>query len=85
MMEKAEKKEQEKKLKVKLKRDSGYNYNYCSGHNHLAKDCMLRKKEEKKEKVNFEVYFAKRLEEVCDQMKNLSLLAKGYDDSDDTY
>lgn len=44
---------------------------------------MLRKKEEKKEKVKDEAYYAKRLEEVPVQPKNLSLLAKGGGDDDD--
>lgn len=34
----------EKNKEMKLKGNSGYNFNYCNGHNHLAKDYMLRKK-----------------------------------------
>lgn len=56
MMTKVEKKEKEMKTKVKLKGDSGYNFNCYHGHNHLAKYCMLRKKEEKKDKVMNEAY-----------------------------
>lgn len=82
---KVENKEEEKKYKLKLKGDSGYNCNYCNGHNHLAKDCMLQKKEEKKEKVNDEAYYAKRFEEVLAETKNLPLMAKGCDDSTDSY
>lgn len=51
--EKVEKKEDEKK-EVKLKGDFGYNCNYCNGHNHLAKDCIIQKTEEKKDKVRNE-------------------------------
>ena len=85
VMSKAEKKEDEKKTEVKLKGDFGYNCNYCNGHNQMAKDCMLGKMEEKKEKVKYEAYYAKRLEEVCAQTKNLSLMAKGGDEIDGIY
>ena len=79
------KQEEEMKTKVKLEGDLGYNCNYYNGHNHLAKGCMLRKKEEKKAKVKDEAYYAKRLEEVHDQTKNHSLMDKGGDDSDTNY
>ena len=36
------------KVEKKLKGDSGVDFHYCNGANHMASDCMLRKKEEKK-------------------------------------
>ena len=67
----------ENKNELKLKGDSGYNYNYCNGHNHLEKDCMLRKKEI----VTNEVYYVEKLEEIRSQMKNIPLVARGNDDN----
>ena len=50
-VEKVEEKKEEKKVEKKVTRDSGYNCIYCNGKNHVAIDCILKKKEEKKEKV----------------------------------
>lgn len=46
---------------------------------------MLRKMEEKKDNMKDVAYYVKRLEEVHAQTKNLSLMAKGGDESDETY
>lgn len=46
---------------------------------------MLRKKEEKKEKVKDEAYYAKMLQEVHAQRKNIFLIAIACDGRDDTY
>ncbi|KAI3723807.1 hypothetical protein L2E82_35565 [Cichorium intybus] len=48
----------------KLLGDSVYDCNYCFGKNHLAKDYMLRKANEKKERVKDEAYYTKKLEEI---------------------
>ena len=53
--------------------------------NHLAVDCMLRKREEKKERVKDEVHYVDRLEEVRAKTKGLSLVAKGGVEGDETY
>ena len=42
----SEKKQEEKKER-KLLGYLGYDCNYCNGNNHLAKDCVLRSKNEK--------------------------------------
>lgn len=62
-----------------------YDYNCYNGKNRLAKYCMLRMKEEKKEKVKEEAYFLMNLEELHTKSKNLSLTAKGADEGDGTY
>lgn len=80
-----EKKEDEKKIEKKLKGDFSYNCNYYNGHNHLAKDYMLRNQEEKKEKVKDEVYYSMKIEELRSKSKNISLVAKGADDDEGAY
>lgn len=45
-------KDSQAEVEKKASNDSGYDCHYCKGKNHFAKDCMLRKKDEKKEKVN---------------------------------
>ncbi|KAI3499681.1 hypothetical protein L1887_35486 [Cichorium endivia] len=54
----------EKSEEKKISGDSGYDCNYCHGKNHFAKDCMLRKQNEKKPQVKDEAYYARKLEEV---------------------
>ena len=54
--EKKEVKNVIKKKQMKLKGDPNYDCNYYNGSNHLAKDCKLRKKEEKKERVKYDAY-----------------------------
>ena len=49
--EKNDDKVKEFKAEKKLKGDSGVDCHYCNGANHFAIDCMLRKKEEKKNKI----------------------------------
>ena len=44
--------------------DSGYECNYCHEKNHLAKECMLRRLNEKKEGENDETYYMRKLEEI---------------------
>ena len=53
--------------------------------NHLAVDCMLRKREEKKERVKDEAYYVERIEEVRERTKGMSLVAKISGDGDGTY
>ncbi|KAI3510699.1 hypothetical protein L1887_17832 [Cichorium endivia] len=55
--------------------DSGYDWNYCHGKNHFAKDCMLRKQNEKKPQVNDEAYYTRKMEEVRVKTKDLALVA----------
>ena len=50
---------------------------YCNGPNHLANDCMLRKRDEKKNNTKDEAYYVEKLEELCAKTKNLSLVAHG--------
>jgi len=59
-------------MKKMLKGDTGINCHYCYGANHLAVDCLLRKKEEKKNKTKDEAYYTEKLEEVKKKAKNLS-------------
>ncbi|XP_023752546.1 uncharacterized protein LOC111900907 [Lactuca sativa] len=75
----------EGKIEKKLKGDAGVDYHYCNGANHLANDCMLSKKDEKKNKVKDEAYYAERLEEVPAKAKKLSLVAMGEQEDDGTY
>ena len=50
--------------------DSGYDCNYCHGKNHLAKECMLRRKNEKKESEDDEAYHTRKLEEAKKKKSN---------------
>ena len=43
----------------------------------MANDCMLRKKDENKNKVKDEAYYIERLEEVQAKAKGMSLVARG--------
>ncbi|XP_042751473.1 uncharacterized protein LOC111903530 [Lactuca sativa] len=81
----AEEKKEEKKIKKRLKQDSGYNCNYCNRHNHLTRDCMLKKQEEKNEKVKEEAYYAMKIEELQEKSKNLSMVAKNSTVEDGIY
>ena len=65
--------------------DSGIDCHYCNGANHLANDCMLRKKEEKKNKVKDEVYYSEKLEEVRVKAKGMPLVAKGEQEEEGVY
>lgn len=47
-MEIKDKKSEVLKPEKKLKGDFGFDCHYCNGVNHMASDCMLRKREEKK-------------------------------------
>lgn len=67
----------EQKVEKKLAGDSRYDFNYCNGKNHLARDCMFKKKEEKQVKVKDEAYYDMKIEELGAKSKNISLLAKG--------
>ena len=58
---------------------------YCNGANLLANDCILRKNDERKNKVKDEDYYTGRLEEVRVKAKNMYLVARGEQDDDDTY
>ena len=48
----------------KVAGDSGYDCNYSHDKNHLAKDCMLWRLNEKKEGEDDEVYHLRNLEEI---------------------
>ncbi|KAI3503712.1 hypothetical protein L1887_32161 [Cichorium endivia] len=65
----------EKSEEKKISGDSGYDCNYCHGKNHFAKDCMLRKQNEKKPQVKDEAYYARKLEEARVKTKDLALMA----------
>ncbi|KAI3708662.1 hypothetical protein L2E82_37981 [Cichorium intybus] len=65
----------EKSKEKKISGDSGYDCNYCHGKNHFAKDCMLRKQNEKKPQVKDEAYYARKMEEVRVRTKDLALMA----------
>ncbi|XP_023771670.1 uncharacterized protein LOC111920326 [Lactuca sativa] len=71
--EKNDDKVKEFKSEKKLKGDSGVDCHYRNGVNHFAIDCMLQKKEEKKNRVKDEAYYAEKVEEVCEKAKGLSL------------
>ncbi|KAL7618630.1 hypothetical protein Lser_V15G03678 [Lactuca serriola] len=81
--EKQDSKAIEGKSEKKLKGDTGIDCHYCNGANHIASDCMLRKKDERKMKVKDEAYYAEKLEEVRTKAKNLSLVAEGTDEEED--
>ena len=51
----------------------------------MASDCMLRKRDEKKNRVKYEAYYVERLEEVRANMKGMSLVSIGSGEEDDTY
>ncbi|KAL7614205.1 hypothetical protein Lser_V15G05372 [Lactuca serriola] len=72
------------KIEKKLKGDDGVDCHYCNGANHLANDYMLRKKDEKKNKVKDEAYYDERLKEVRAKARNLSLVAMGEQDNNGT-
>ncbi|KAL7592013.1 hypothetical protein Lser_V15G31779 [Lactuca serriola] len=85
-IEKMEVKTEEAKIeKKKLKGDSGFNFDYCNGVNHMASECMLKKRDEKKSRVKDESYYVERLEEVRAKTKGMSLVVKGIDDEEATY
>lgn len=69
----------------KLVEDFGYDCNYCNGKNHLAKVLVLKKKEEKKEKVKHEAYYTMKIEELRVETKNISLMEKGEEEKEGTY
>ena len=84
-IEKKEVKNEESKVEKKLKGDSRFNCHYCNRANNMANDCMLRKREERKNSVKDEAYYSDRLEEVRARTKGVSLVAKGEDDEEGTY
>lgn len=59
----------EKKVENKLVGNSGYDCTYCNGKNHLARDCMLKKKEEKQKKVKDEAYYALKIKELRENQR----------------
>lgn len=76
---------EEKKIEKKLKEDYGYNWNYCDRQNYLARDYMLWKQEEKKEKVKDDAYYEINIEERSEKSINLSLATKNSNAEDRTY
>ena len=48
-------------VKKELTEDSGYDCHFCNGKNHLAKDCMLKKKKEKENVTKDEAYYVEKL------------------------
>lgn len=75
----------EKKEEKKLTGDSGYDCIYCNGNDHLARDCMLKKKEEKKEKVKDEAYYAMKMKKPKEKSKNHSLVAENLNEDEGIY
>ena len=51
-------------MENKLVSDSKYDCNYYHGKNHLAKECMLRRLNEKKDGEDDETYHMRKLEEI---------------------
>ena len=62
--------------------DSGYDCNYCNGKNHLAKDCVLRMKKEKEERVKDEAYYVNKIADLK-KVKITSNLIAELEDSED--
>ena len=83
-LEKADEKQKDAKEEKKLKGDSGIYCHYYNGANHFVADCMLRKKEEKKEKVKDEAYYSEKIEEIRAKTKGVSLVAKGETDNEES-
>ena len=83
--EKNDVKETEAKSEKKLNGDSGIDCHYYNGEKYLANDCMLRKKEEKKNRVKDEAYYVEKLEEVQTKAKGMSLVARGESEEDGMY
>ena len=84
-IEKKEMKTEEAKIKKKLKEDLGFDCHYCNGVNHMASDCMLKKRDEKKSRVKEKAYYVERLEEERAKTKGMSLVAMGMDEEEGTY
>lgn len=59
--------------KKKLLGDSGYECNYCNAKNHSARDCMLKKIIENKEKVKDEAYYVQKIEELKEHKDNTNI------------
>ena len=78
--EKKDVKGKQSKQEKKLKGDLGVDCHYYNDTNHMMIECMLRKKEEKKNRVKDEAYYTERLEEVRAKTKGLPLVAKGEDE-----
>ncbi|XP_023757080.2 uncharacterized protein LOC111905620 [Lactuca sativa] len=74
--EEKDQKMKEFKGEKKLKGDSGIDYHYCNGSNNFIVGCMLRNKEEKKNKNKDEAYYMEKLEEVREKAKGVSLVAR---------
>ncbi|XP_023737287.1 uncharacterized protein LOC111885248 [Lactuca sativa] len=73
-----EKKFEKKEVKAE---DSGVDCHYCHGANHMVNDYMLKKKEEKMNRVKDEAYYSKNLEELRAKSKGMLLVARGeYED-----
>ncbi|CAI9298675.1 unnamed protein product [Lactuca saligna] len=73
------------KIEKKLKGDSGFDFHYSNGADRMANDCMLQKRDEKKNRVKDESYYVERLEEVRAKEKGMSLVASGMDEEEGTY
>ena len=54
----------EVKKEKRVMRDSGYDCNYCHEKNHLAKEWMLRRMNEKKDDEDDKAYYLRKLEEI---------------------
>ena len=48
----------------KLLGDSDYDCNYCHGKNHLAKECILRRMREKKDKEDDKACYLRKIEDL---------------------
>ena len=84
-VKKKEVRAEEEKKEKKLKDDVGFDCHYWNGENQMASDCMLHKRDEKKNKLKDEAYYVERLEEVHAKAKGLSLVAKGMYEDESTY
>ncbi|KAL4590457.1 hypothetical protein LXL04_003387 [Taraxacum kok-saghyz] len=74
-----EKKKEEKESseeKKELLGDSSWDCNYCNGRNHLAKDCMLKKKKDRENVTKDEAYYVEKLANFRNlNVKGTNLLA----------
>ena len=57
-VEKKEVKAEDAKLEKKLKGDLGFGCHYYNGVNNMENDCMLKKRDEQKNRVKDEAYYA---------------------------
>lgn len=54
----------EQKKEKKLVVYSGFGCNYCDGKNHFAKECILRKKNENRDKEKYEAFYVTKIKDL---------------------